>query len=289
MPGSRNDNSFAQDSYTGLLKAEQKYGLKSTRFIDGIESPDDMFSAVTALAQRYPLVLASPTELNASVAAAARQFPEVTFVLLGGPMEKLPNTYYVDPDWYGPGYMAGAIAATLSETGTIGYIGGRLFKPVVDSQKGYSDGAKSVNPGIKVVQAITSMFDSVVTQSAAAAQIDVGADVIWGVVDASFLGIAMAIQRSGKDVDLMGAITSKCSLPIARDYNVVDVTLDYGVIIANVVRDWQEGKLGTWSYKITDPDSLFNLRLCPGKDTPEIKSAIDKAMESLRSADGEAA
>lgn len=287
MPGSKNDNSFAQDSYEGMLAAASKYGFKSSTFIDGIKSPDDMFNAMSALAQKYPLVMASPTELNASVAAAAKQFPEVVFVLLDGPIEKLPNTYFVDPEWYGPGYVAGAIAATLSETGKIGYIGGRLIKPIVDSRKGYIDGARSVNPDIQVIDAIASMFDSVVTRNAAAAQIDAGVDVIWGVMDASILGVAKAIQTSEKNVALMGAIASKCTLPIVQDYNVADVTLDHGVVIENVVRAWKDGQLKTRTYKITDPDSLFHVKLCPGKDTAEVKAAMDKAMQDLRgSAEG---
>ena len=50
------------------------------------------------------------------------------------------------------GYMAGVLAASLSETGVIGVVGGREdVPPVVKLVNGYEAGAKSVNPDITVL------------------------------------------------------------------------------------------------------------------------------------------
>ena len=48
--------------------------------------------------------------------------------------------------------MAGVLAASLSESGVIGVVGGREdVPPVVKLVNGYEAGAKSVNPDIQVL------------------------------------------------------------------------------------------------------------------------------------------
>ncbi len=56
--------------------------------------------------------------------------------------------------------MAGVLAASLSESGIIGVVGGREdVPPVVKLVNGYEAGAKSVNPDITVLKIYNESFD----------------------------------------------------------------------------------------------------------------------------------
>src|ERR1051325_4170425 len=78
--------------------------------------------------------------------------------------------------------MAGVLAASLSETGTIGVVGGREdVPPVVKLVNGYKAGAKSVNEDINVLSVYNQSFnDTAKGESDADQFIGEGADVIFG-------------------------------------------------------------------------------------------------------------
>ena len=50
-----------------------------------------------------------------------------------------------------PGYLAGIVAASITKSGTIGAVGGTNVPAVVNYWRGYENGAKSINPDIKVL------------------------------------------------------------------------------------------------------------------------------------------
>ena len=80
------------------------------------------------------------------------------------------------------GYMAGVLAASLSESGVIGVVGGREdVPPVVKLVNGYEVGAKSVNPDIQVLKIYNESFTDPDKGASDAQQfIGEGADVIFG-------------------------------------------------------------------------------------------------------------
>ena len=78
--------------------------------------------------------------------------------------------------------MAGVLAASLSESGVIGVVGGREdVPPVVKLVNGYEVGAKSVNPDITVLKIYNESFTAPDKGASDAQQfIGEGADVIFG-------------------------------------------------------------------------------------------------------------
>ena len=85
------------------------------------------------------------------------------------------------------GYLAGVLAASLTETGTIAAVlGTDLVPPVVAFKEGYEAGAKSVNPDINLISTyhpgeLSQAFTDPEWGAATAKQaIDQGADVIFG-------------------------------------------------------------------------------------------------------------
>ena len=80
------------------------------------------------------------------------------------------------------GYLAGIMAASLSESGVIGVVGGREdVPPVVKFVNAYKTGAESVNPDIQVLSVYNESFTDPNKGASDAQQfLGEGADVIFG-------------------------------------------------------------------------------------------------------------
>ncbi|HZW04161.1 MAG TPA: BMP family protein [Anaerolineaceae bacterium] len=125
-----------------------------------------------------------------AVRRVAKDFPEIAFVFGSGLGPVDPNFSVFDNWIHEPAYLAGMLAAGLTETGTVGVVGGYPVPEVNRLVNAFVDGAKEVNPDVKVmVNFINSWFDPAAAKEAALAQIDGGADVLYaerfGVIEAA--------------------------------------------------------------------------------------------------------
>ena len=89
-----------------------------------------------------------------------------------------------------PAYLCGMLAGGLTESNTIGVVGGHPVPEVNRIINAFVAGAQEVNPDAKVlVTFINSWFDPAAAKEAALAQIDAGADVLFaerfGVIEAA--------------------------------------------------------------------------------------------------------
>lgn len=121
---------------------------------------------------------------------AAKDFPEIAFVFGSGLGPVDPNFAVFDNWIHEPAYLAGMLAGGLTETNTIGVVGGFPVPEVNRLVNAFIAGAKEVNPDAKIlVNFINSWFDPAAAKEAAIAQIDAGADILYaerfGVIEAA--------------------------------------------------------------------------------------------------------
>jgi basic membrane protein A len=100
-------------------------------------------------------------------------------------------------------YLVGMIAASKSKTGVLGFLGGMDIPLIHKFATGYEEGAKSINPKIRVVPNYVGVTDSAWNnpgkgKELALAQIDKGADVIFTAAGNSGLGAFDAVEQYGK-------------------------------------------------------------------------------------------
>jgi len=103
-------------------------------------------------------------------------------------------------------YIVGAAAAMLTASGDektneeriIGFVGGGQNTAIEDFLVGYIEGAKAVDPEIKVlISYIGSFADSAKGKELAMAQIDQGADVVFSVAGGAGLGVLAGCAEKG--------------------------------------------------------------------------------------------
>ena len=76
-------------------------------------------------------------------------------------------------------YLLGALAAMLSKTKLIGFVGGEKYPSLINIFEGYKHGAKDINPNAKVLSTYLDEWDSPAKgKEVAISQINDGADFI---------------------------------------------------------------------------------------------------------------
>jgi basic membrane protein A len=90
------------------------------------------------------------------------------------------NTYWIQPYAHEPAYLCGVIAGLMTKTNVLGMVSGFPYASVNHLLNAFIDGAKSVNPEVKVKNSyIESWYDPVKAKETALAQIEAGADLIY--------------------------------------------------------------------------------------------------------------
>ena len=130
--------------------------------------------------------------------------PDATFACKGDAATLLPNYQGIVFAEAQPGYLAGIVAASITQSGTIGAVGGTNVPAVVNYWRGYENGAKSINPDIKVLYQETDPdptkgFNDPTKGRAIAEQfIGQGADVIFQIAGLTGQGVLEAVCDAQK-------------------------------------------------------------------------------------------
>lgn len=192
------DNGPIDSMIAGLAKAKAQYDL-DTRFIY-VADPANYSATLTNVAQSgFEIVITTFPGMQKPVGEVAPKFPETKFILLfGDPYDPpLTNARVVTYDVYPGIYLSGIVAATLSKTGKIGYVGGVPLPALAADYNAYVAGARSVNKKVRVKGAWVGSFqDPVKGHAIGSALYASGVDVIQGEAAASNIGILKAAAEN---------------------------------------------------------------------------------------------
>jgi basic membrane protein A len=180
--GRVDDGTFNQFAFEGMTAAEECFGFE-TSFIETVSEADYATNIATSLSANPNVVITNGFLIATDTQAAAEANPDVNFIGIDQFQEEaLPNYVFVQFREDQAGYLAGVMAASLSESGVIGVVGGREdVPPVVRLVNAYRTGAESVNPDIRVLEVYNESFTTPDKGASDAAQfIGEGADVIFG-------------------------------------------------------------------------------------------------------------
>src|SRR6185436_879382 len=157
-----------------------------------------------AFAERgYNLVIGVGFSQTPQIEAVAKDYPELNFAIVDG-VSHLPNVSSLIFKEHEGAYLVGMIAAPASKSGTIGFVGGMDIPLIHKFEVGYEEGARAVNPAIRIVPNYVGVTDAawndpVKGKELARTQIEKGADVIFAAAGNSGLGTFDAVEQLGKD------------------------------------------------------------------------------------------
>jgi len=172
--GTLNDKNFNEYSFKGASDGAAALGAAAPQSVVPKDQSDYKKDIQTYVDQGYDIIttvgfnLATPTTCFAKanpgiwfvgvdqspICVTPAGAPDSTFACKGDAKTLLPNYVSLAFQEDQAGYLAGIVAASISKSGEIGAIGGTtLCAPCVRYIQGYTLGAQSVNPSIKVTPA----------------------------------------------------------------------------------------------------------------------------------------
>jgi basic membrane protein A and related proteins len=309
--GQLEDKSFNQASYEGAQAAAEGLGGQFDVIVTQNIS-DYKQNIQTFVDQGFNVIVTVGFLIGTDTTIAAKENPDVTFIgvdqgicvdetgapdptfgCAGDAAALLPNYQGIVFAEEQAGYLAGIVAASISETGTIGAVGGTNVPAVVAYNAGYVAGAQSVNPDIVTLYQETNPdpakgFNDPATGKAIAQQfIGQGADVLFqiagltgqgvleAVCDADLYGIGVDVDQVETLPNLSGCIVTSAEKKLkdtvqAVTESVAAGTFEAGTVVYNAASN--PPAIGLSPYH--EFEDLI---------TPEIQARLDEATAAMAS------
>jgi basic membrane protein A len=193
-----NDMQFNWLSYQGLLRAESELGAVGTVYTTTgtISYGENVQQCVD---DGNELCIGVGFLTQEAISNAARTNPGTLFAIVDITYPSYPDnlrgtTFAADQ----AGYLAGALAGMMSESGVVGAVAGMEIPPVAVWAEPYRYGSECSGPNVSAIISYTGTFgDPLLGAQVAQAQMAQGADVIFGVGAATGNGAVVTAAQSG--------------------------------------------------------------------------------------------
>ena len=240
LPGPITDRAWSASGHAGLMAVEKEFGLE-VAFNESVQ-PADMESGFRFFAsQGYNIIIGMGSQFTDALLTVAGEFPDHYFIIVNG-SEYRDNVRSVQLSDEQAGYVAGALATLLTETGTVGMVAGQEVPPILRGLNGFQQAVRETSARIgKDVTAITtltgSMDDVALAKEIALSTIDQGADVLYELANQAGSGVIEAVRERDKLV--IGSSTDQNSA--APDHVVQSMVRDTPAAYVHFVKQILDG------------------------------------------------
>ena len=230
-------------AYEALTKLQEEDKIEF-KYVEPVNMSEDLdYLRDFSGSEEYDLIIAMGSVVAESLKEVVKDYPDQKYALVGATLE-LDNTITIDFAEHEMSFLAGALAAMMSENKKVGTIPAMDTKSFNRFKNGFRQGAQYVEKDIKVYNTYmpttssNPFNDPVKGKNIAQLMIDGGVDVIMHVAEGSGKGLFEAAKGNGTfaigcDVDEDGEVPGTI-------LTSVRVRIDNAVY--NVVTDMMKGK-----------------------------------------------
>jgi len=208
--GGIDDKSFNETAWNGVLQAEEELGIQSN-YLESQEVADYETNINAFMEEGCDLIITVGFLIADATQAAAEANPEQKFSIVDFAYDPvIPNVVGQVFETDEAAFLAGYVAADVSETGIVGTFGGLPIPTVTIFMDGFVAGVRQYNedngtdvqvigwnPEEETGSFTNSFDDQQLGRETAVSMMDEGADIIMPVAGPVGLGAAAAIQERG--------------------------------------------------------------------------------------------
>ena len=198
--GGVNDQSFNQSAWEGLQKSKKELAIKIS-YQESKQDADYQSNLETLYDAGNDLIWGIGFKMADAVLKAAKQNPKQKYAIIDYSFEGKtpPNVLGVMFKAEEGAFLAGYIAAKMSKSNTIGFIGGMSVPIIHAFQYGFKAGAKQANKSIIILEQYSESFTDAAKGKAIANQmISKNADVVFHAAGAVGDGVIEAAKEKNK-------------------------------------------------------------------------------------------
>jgi basic membrane protein A and related proteins len=241
--GGLNDRGFNQLAFQGLKQAESDLGVE-IRALESKSDADYIPNLQQLADDGFDLIISVGFLMTEATAEAANAYPDTKFAIVDSafdpPIENAQGLLFKEQE---TGYLVGYMAGLVTETNTIGSVGGQKIPPVDRFKARFHKAAKDANPDVTTLNGYSQDFvDQAKCKEVALDQIAKGSDVVIQVAGGCGLGALDAAAQ--ENVWGIGADADQSFLGdhiLASALKKVDVSV-YSTIEAVVNGTFQGGE-----------------------------------------------
>jgi len=246
LPGSITDESWNQSAYEGLMTI--KDAGYETAYTENVDVSNAEAVVRGYCSEGYDFIIAHGAQYGQAVCNVAPDFANVNFFITGNapediPAEELPaNIMFADYRECEGAYVSGVLAAHMTKSGKVGYIGGGNNTTQQSDKNAFIDGVKSVSEDIEISTVITGTFDdTTLGYETAKAMNESGVDVILQTCDHTGLG---ALQYCSENGIYCIGYTSDQSALVEGDIMLTSMLIDIPYMISSQIDAIGAGNYG---------------------------------------------
>ena len=199
--GGKFDKSFNEAAYRGAERWKKESGKNYLEFEIANETQREQ--ALRRMAERgaQPIIGIGFAQ-GGAIEKVAKEFPKLQFTIIDS-VVKQPNVQSVVFREHEGSFLVGMMAALVSKTGKVGFVGGMDIPLIRKFQCGYEQGVKYANPKAEVFSNMTGTTAAAWSDPSrggelARAQFAKGADVVFAAAGGTGAGVYQAAKDSGK-------------------------------------------------------------------------------------------
>lgn len=216
VTGSFGDKAFNDSAQAGMKKIQEKLSDKCEVKMTEMGSDKTKFesSLLDASESDADVIIVGTWDMKEILEKTAPQYPGKKYIIFDTSVDyksgDLSNVYSMSYKQNEAAFLAGVLAAGVTSSdmkfankdATIGFVGAKDTAAVInDSAVGYVEGAKFINPKIKVlVSYVGSYTDSATAKELALTQYSSGADCVFVAAGPASVGVIEAATDSQKYV-----------------------------------------------------------------------------------------
>lgn len=286
FPSTIDDMAWSQSMYEGVMNLQEELGeerISEISYSENLYDAVQVGSAMREYAPDFDIVIAHGAQYQNIVDDVARDFPDTTFAYGTSYNAMHDNVYAYDPHAEEGAYIAGIIAAHVTESGVVGVIGPVEAGDAIKYNTGFIQGVESVDPDIEIKVGYTGSFgDTVAAREMAETQISEGADVLTGSAQQTVGAIRAAAEEEG--VYWLSTDIDQSSL--APDTVIASQSLDFKEVVRYMIEARADGVYGGEHLPLSFENGFLtydiNEELSHLIDD-ELQALIDETMEKIKS------
>lgn len=277
----RSDFSWGQEIYEGIQKFQSDNPDVEVFFLDAVAMADHYEIATDFADMGCELILGLGYEYIDVWADVAWQYPDTYFAVSCAPHPgsegyppNLASGYFREEE---PGYLAGVIAALMTETGKVGFMSGGDIPCVAKPLNMFRQGVYDTNPDVEVLHSFVGAWaDPALERETAEGLYDMGCDIVFALWQC--LGVIDVAQE--RDVYMFG---SHMKIDLGPDVVLGDYTAAIGQLVEFMVEKVESGTFEARPYMFGVEGGFTDLKINYDLVPPEVVEEVEAVKAKISS------
>ena len=302
--GVLDDRAFNQDTWEGITKACEEFGIKCQYILTTDSTDEDYLNAISNLVDAgYNMIIAPGFSYASSFHTAQYRWPDTMFVILDSAPQATdsdtediaPNTIAIDFQSNESGFLAGFASALQLKEGKFGGVHGMEIPPTKLFITGFEQGVIYANENYgtnvrlndKDFIFVGSFTDNALGQQAAAQLFDMGCNLIYIAGGPGALNEVKARGEAGQDVWCVMCDTDRYEDGLLSNGESVVMTSTLKCLhqaVYDIIKDYAtEGKFeGGQKIMFSVKDDGVGIPAENPNLDPEVQAEVDKVYAMIQ-------